>query len=132
MRLMSGGGAFRIRFDMRCLDSIKFFLAAVVVVGHCFLFPLMLAPDLQGRTDWYLSDFGRLGMSALRAMDAFFVFQGLLASYTLARKCKADSLARPSVWVSYNVHVLLRIMPELVLLYWFNRLIFLYPACGRW
>jgi hypothetical protein len=132
MRLMSGDGASRLRLDMRCLDAIKFFMAVVVVIGHSGIMCLLSTRHYERRVEWYLSDMGNLGISTARAVDVFFVLYGLLASYTLARKFKVKVLARPLVWVNYNLGVLLRIMPAFGLLYWFNKLIFPYVGSGPW
>lgn len=122
----------RVRVNLSPLDSIKIIMALLVVLGHSALISIIYARSLRYKIDMSTGNAGNMAMSTVRCVDAYFVFFGVLTSFTLLRKFRPHQLANPFFWLAINFGVFLRVGPIFLLAYWFSRSISPYLSSGPW
>jgi len=122
----------RVRVNLGCLDFLKVLMALLVVLGHSSYLASVYARSLVKRIDLSVSELARLALSIPRCVDTFFVIFGVLTTYTLLRKFTVKQLSRPTVWLSINLGILLRITPIFMLVYWYSKSVSPYTGSGPW
>jgi hypothetical protein len=120
------------RVNLCCLSSVKFLMAILVILGHSGYLNSVYTRSLTNRVDLNTQGTGYMIMSIARCVDTFFVFFGVLTSYTLLRKLNIKQLSNPLMWIGVNAGILLRIGPVFLLVYCYSRLISPYTGEGPW
>lgn len=122
----------RVRVNLSPLDSIKITMALLVILGHSALICIIYARSFRFKIDMSIGNAGNMAMSTIRCVDTYFVFFGVLTTYTLLRKFRPNQLANPLLWLAINLGVFLRVGPIFLLTYWFSRSISPYLSSGPW
>lgn len=122
----------RVRVDLGGLDFFKVVMAVLVVLAHSAYISMVYIRSLSNRIELSTNESGRLVVSVARCVDTFFVFFGVLTSYTLMRKFSTKQLSNPLIWLGVNMGILLRITPIFTLVYWYSKSVSPYTGSGPW
>lgn len=122
----------RVRVDLGCLDFIKVGMALLVILAHSGLYSTNYTRSLTNKIEMNTTAQSRLVVSVVRCVDTYFVFFGLLTTYTLMRKLSDKQLANPFMWIGVNVGIFLRIAPVFMLVYWYSRSVSPFTGAGPW
>lgn len=122
----------RVRVDLGLLDFFKTIMAILVVLGHSGYLMLTYMKTLNDKMYLGTGELGSLALSVSRCVDTFFLFFGLLTTYTMMRKFSTKQLSNPLIWIGINLGVLLRISPVFLLVYWYSHSVSPYTGSGPW
>lgn len=122
----------RPRVDLSCFDFVKIFMAIMIVLGHGAYLGSAWFRSLGDRVDLNVAPVATLVLCIGRCVDTFFIFFGVLTSYTIMRKFNTRQLSSPLIWMGINIGVLLRITPVFMLVFWWTKLISPYLSNGPW
>lgn len=122
----------RVRVNLAGIDLFKVVMAILVILAHAGYLANAYARSLTNRVEMLTSDLALLAVSISRAVDLFFVFFGLLTTYTLMKKLSLRQLSNPLMWLGVNVGISLRIAPLFMLVYWYSKSISPYTGAGPW
>lgn len=122
----------RVRVDLSGMDVFKIVMCLVIVLAHSGYLVNVYSRSLSNRIEMLVGDLALFAVSLLRLVDVFFLFFGILTSYTLMRKFNAEQLSKPLVWLGVNIGIFLRISPIYMLVYWYSRSVSPYTGSGPW
>lgn len=122
----------RVKVDLGVLDSIKCVMTLLVILGHSGYLSSIYSRSLVYRIELNSSLLGRLCLSVSRCVDSFFLFFGLLTTYTLMKKYKLKQLSNPALWFGINLGITARVAPLFMLVYWYSKSISPYLGSGPW
>ena len=122
----------QVRLNLGLLDFFKVVMIMLIVLGHSVYLISFYSKSLSIKIATGTDELVWMTLSATRLVDAFFVFFGLLAAYTMMRKHNIDRLCSPFVWLEVSLSVLLRIAPIFALVFWYSRSVSPYTGSGPW
>lgn len=122
----------RVRVNLSSIDTIKVVMAILVILAHAGYLANIYARSLSNRLEMLTSDLALMAVSISRAVDVFFVFFGLLTTYTLMRKLNLKQLSNPLMWIGVNIGIFFRVAPLFMLVYWYSKSISPYTGSGPW
>lgn len=122
----------RVKVDLGALDSIKCAMTLLVILGHSGYLSSIYSRSLAYRIELNSGITGRLALSISRCVDTFFIFFGLLTTYTLMNKVTLKQLSNPLLWLGINFGVLTRVTPLFMTIYWYSKSISPYLGSGPW
>ena len=126
------GQISRPRVDLGCLDFFKINMAILIILGHSAYQVSIYSRALGNKIDNNTGYWGHFFISIGRCVDTFFMFFGVLTSYTIMRKFSTTQLSSPLVWMRVNLSILLRLSPVFVLVYLYARLVGPYTGASPW
>lgn len=122
----------KVRVHLGSLDFFKVAFAIAIVLAHSAYLSSIYSRSLGNRVDTNISPLGKLSLSLAKFVDTFFVFFGILTTYTMLRKFNTKELGNPYTWLFVNIGVFLRITPLFMLVYWYSKTISPYTGSGPW
>lgn len=122
----------RVRVHLGAIDFFKVFMAFSVVFAHSAYLGSIYSRSIRNRIDMNIDGLGKLALSLSRCVDIFFLFFGVLTSYTLLRKFSIKQLASPLNWFMINLGIFCRVSPMFILFYWYSKSVSPYTGSGPW
>lgn len=122
----------RVRVNLGAMDFFKFGMTLLVILGHSGYLTLIYTRTLQNRVHFNTLDISRLALSVSRCVDTFFVFFGVLTSFTLMRKLNLKQMSNPLFWMGINFGIFFKITPVFMIIYWYSKVISPYTGSGPW
>lgn len=122
----------KVRVHLGSLDFFKVVFAISIVLAHSGYLSSIYSRSLSNRIDTNIDPLGKLTLSLAKFVDTFFVFFGILTTYTMLKKFNSKELGNPFTWLFVNIGIFLRIAPLFMLVYWYSKLISPYTGSGPW
>lgn len=122
----------RVRVHLGCLDFLKVLMSLTIILAHSSYLAMIYMRSLSMKVDLCTGELARMSLSISRCVETYFVFFGVLTTYSLMRKCNIKQLSSPITWLAVNIGICLKIVPLFMIVYWYSRSVSPYTGAGPW